>query len=335
MRVGFVILLLSCFTTVSLWAQEHDPGKFGFLDAYEQRPSLWTPEVTSEASNDDLMALSGQVDADLFDFYEEFERDGKVKIYIGYGHEAYFGNKVPRLMDMLKAIASQYSLQLGDWELSPDQRDLKFKDIKRSIDYEIRVGTERNEYAGSFSEYEIVMYAGHSRYGRGPAFQTFWNYYRMGDRFDTIEVDARNPYFMSEPTLLGDIFPLYWAFLSGSKIYYQYRGQRNSTSYLPEDAYTRNVPGGNVDLSRTRFLPGRQIIYFHSCKNEKYWRKSLRQVLPDSSRKFIFGTWRDSLGGIRPDAVMVMSIVRRVKDSSSIVSDLNATRDCDECFTSY
>lgn len=335
MRVGFIISLLSCLTTATLWAQEHEFGKFGFLDFYEQRPPLWTPELSPESGDEGVVALSGQVDTDLSQFYEEFERDGKVKIYIGYGYEAYFSSKVPRLFDMLKAIASRYSLQLGSWELSPDQRDIKFRDPVRSIDYEVRVGTERNEFVSSFSDYEVVLYTGHSRYGRGPAFQAFWNYYRMGDRFDTIEVDARNPYFMSEPTLLGEMFPLYWALIGGNRIYYQYRGQRNSTAYLPEDSFTRNVPGGNADLARTRFLPGRQIIYFHSCKNEKYWRASLRQVLPNPSSKVIFGTRRDSLGGMRPDAVMVMSVARRIKESSAIVNDLNATRDCDECFTSY
>ncbi|OFZ20249.1 MAG: hypothetical protein A2X94_15350 [Bdellovibrionales bacterium GWB1_55_8] len=335
-----LLALLSIQPTSSSAALTEEPrgnGRFSFLDELEKHPDPWTQETSGEDAHltgdaeDNLPELS----IDLTPFYRDFAQDGIVNIYMGYGYEAYSPGKGAQLYKMLNLLGSKEDLELLFAPLERDQQTVRFRDVRRGIDYQIQIGPERDDYRRAFSKYEVVMYTGHSRYGRGPAFGTFWNYYRMGDRFETIEVDTRNPYFDFEPIVLTERFPLLKILLGGFPFPYQYRGQQTNTSYLPSTSYTKNIPGGNADLATTKFIPGRQILYFHSCKNRKYWRNAIRSVLTDPARKVVFGTSNDSFGGARPDSVLIISIVRQLARTEEIVSDLNATQDCNQCFTSY
>jgi len=307
-----------------------DSKKFDFLNPLEIKLKTWTPEITE----DDVDVVE-TFDSELTSFYREFSQDKKVSIYIGYGYETFDSDRAFELYKMLKSLASYYRVSLGKWSISNDERTIKFFDSDSGVEYQIRIGHERDEYQKAFSEYEVVMYHGHSRHGRGPAFDSFWNYYRMGSQFDTIEVDTRNRYFLNEPIQLSDQFPERPVLFDGKNYSYQYRGGRIDSSYLSDKAYTKNIPGNDADLVKTEFLPGKQIFYFYSCKNRKYWRDSLRRLFSDQKEKFVFGTKKDGYGSNKPNAVMIMSIVRSVSESWKIVDDLNETGDCDNCFTAY
>lgn len=301
-------------------------GRFNFLDDLEQSATVWTKEVTPS-----IQKLE-PVDVDLTEHYREFAEDGQIKIYVGYGYEAWYDERTSTLYQMLRRLSSYYRLPLGRW--SNDGADIRFQDLKSGIKFLITVGNERNEFMNAFSSYEVVMYSGHSRYGQGPAFGSFSNYFRMGTVFETIEVDTRNPYFLDEPILKTDKFPVRTVELDSDKYQYQYRGQKVEASYLSESSYTKIIPGYAVDWWKTVFLPKRQLFYFNSCKNIHYWRDSIRSRFADPNQKFVIGTDEDSTDGTKPDAVMIISLARSISNSRSILSDLNATKDQD-CFTSY
>ncbi|HAR44509.1 MAG TPA: hypothetical protein DCS07_18070, partial [Bdellovibrionales bacterium] len=309
-------LVLSATTAL---AEQYD-----FLEQFEDRSSAWSREITT-APVERVKPLAG----DLQPFYEDFARDGEVTLYIGYGYEAWSPNRATSLYNMMLSLASAYGLRTGNWQLK-DQK-IRFTDLNRNIKYRITVGGDRESFINAFANHEVVLYNGHSRYGRGPAFGSFTNYFRMGNVYKKIEVDTRNPYFLQEPMLLTDRYPPLNVILGGWNYQYQYRGQKSFSSNLPADAYTKNIPGMDTDLRRTTFSPGRQIIYLYSCKNIEYWKTPLRTLLPDPTQKFIFGTDEDGYAGTKPDAVMVMSIVRRLIHSDQIVRNLNATGDCANC----
>jgi len=301
-----------------------------FLGPLDVQPSSFIPEApvyTDEPAD--------PVHADLRPFYKEFERDGLVTIYLGYGIGTYYPARGSQIFEMLKLLALHYELPLVDWNLSGDGSHLSFLNSKRGIRYSITIGYERNEFARAFSEYEIVMYHGHSRYGQGPAFQHYQNYYRMGRGFPTIEVDTRNNYFKDEPILKTDLYPIRWVRFGTRWLPFQYRGQKNGKSELPDTSYTKNVPGLDVDWTRTRFLPGRQLFYFYSCTNKQYWRESIRDRFPSLSHKFVFGTYKINRGRTEPDVLMIVSLLRGTTQSSKILDFLNTTKDCDQCFTTY
>lgn len=301
---------------------------FSFLDQLDEQPVAWNPEETPPDRED-----SAAVNINLGEYYREFREDKKVTMYMGYGYESYFEGRFTQLYNMLLSLSSYYGLPLNNWFFNGSR--IRFRDYQRGIDYVIDLGASRNEYIDAFSNYEIVLYHGHSRYGQGPAFGTFWNYFRIGSNFETIEVDTRNPYFQKEPILKTDRYDLKSINIGGQKYPYQYRGQKDHRSYLPDDSFTKIIPGLTADLEKTKFLPKRQIFYFYSCKNRKYWRDSLRKFFPDVNQKFVFGTKEDAWGGTKPEAVMIISLVRGLLNSERIVDELNATNDCANCFTTY
>jgi len=303
---------------------------FDFLDPIDQQPLKWVPEST-----DDSEESSQEIKANLSSFYEEFAQDGNISIYIGYGYEAYFPERAAQIYEMIKVLASHYKINLMNWSFKKDQGSIQFYDPVRKLTYSIKVGSHRNNYIQAFSKYEVVMYHGHSRYGRGPAFGAFENYFRMGRNYSAIEVDTRNPYFQNEPILKTDLYPILSTTLDGELYLYQYRGQKDKLSKLPQNSYTKNIPGKDVDLVNASFLPGRQIFYFYSCKNRKYWRESLRDLFPNSNEKFVIGTYKNGYGSTKPEAVMIMSLVRQLSNSADVVKDLNSSDDCRNCFTTY
>lgn len=332
MHLRFFLILLLAATGLASESPQTPTSQtaFDFLNPFDKQPWPWLVEAP-----DDPQAKAEPVPIDLRPFFDEFEADGHVSIYIGYGVGTYYPERTRQILKMLMTLATHFNIPLSNWELNTSEGMISFLNSSRNIQYTIKVGYERNEFINSFSKYEVVMYHGHSRYGYGPAFQNYQNYFRMGRRFETAEVDARNIYFRNEPILRTERYPVQRIQI-GSYLYsYQYRGGMRKESKLPETAYTKIIPGKDTDWVNTRFLDGRQLFYFYSCANRKYWRNAIRDLLPDVRRKAVIGTFRNGFGGTKPDALMLLSIVNRTTDSSAVLDLLNTTKDCDECFTTY
>lgn len=304
-------------------------SKYSFLDALERRID-WIPESAPL-----LPYEAPRLTVDLNPFYDQFAGDGVVNIYLGFGKDAYTASRGSQMFSMLQELAKFHNLQISDWVLSADGHHLSFSDVEGEIDYQIDIGHERNEFQKAFSKYEVVMYHGHSRYGRGPAFDEYWNYFRMGDVFATIEVDVRNTYFLNEPMQLTSQYPPQPITLNGVQYPYQYQGQKVESSYLPKEAYVKNIPGRDKDLKAASYLNNKQIFYFYSCNNANYWKNPLRKKFPDPDYKMVFGTKDLGYWGTKPSAVFVMSLVRWVSNSNDIVKELNETKDCKDCFVAY
>lgn len=325
------LVLALLFSIETSWPEDKIED-YSFLDAMDIQPVAWVPEQSPS-----VQEKQRALDIDMKPFYEDFATDGIITFFVGYGNEGYYPERGEQIFEMLKAMGAHFNLQLTDWALTKDadKTTIGFRDAGRNLSYFITVQGERNAFADAFSRNEVVMYHGHSRYGRGPAFGKFENYFRMGHKHRTVEVDARNPYFKTEPILRTRRYPAKNLSWDGEALRYQYRGPKSDESYLAEDSYTKNIPGRSTDLVRAGFLPGRQIFYFYSCLNRDYWRKPIRDLHPDPNRKLVFGTYKIGYGSTKPEAVMIMSVVRQLSKTTSVLRDLNATRDCDNCFTAY
>ncbi|OFZ20250.1 MAG: hypothetical protein A2X94_15355 [Bdellovibrionales bacterium GWB1_55_8] len=328
-RVPVILSVIASFW-FGIASSKAEPHSFDFLDPIDQQPTAWEPERSRDSRE-----TQDPIEVDLRPYYREFTRDGIINIYIGYGVEAYYPERSAQIFEMLKALGKHHELALTNWSLSDDKRIVSFRDSLNGVRFNITVEHERNQFINAFSTHELVMYHGHSRRGKGPAFGAFENYFRMGRKYKSLEVDTRNIYFRDEPILKTDLYPPLTEYFFGQPFLYQYRGQKNKKSKLPPTSYTKNIPGLDVDLAKTRFLPGRQLLYFYSCKNRKYWRESIRSLFPDPNQKLVFGTFKDGFGGTKPEALMIISVVRQLQDSFNVLELLNASKDCDHCFTSY
>ncbi|HCM39685.1 MAG: hypothetical protein A2Z97_04915 [Bdellovibrionales bacterium GWB1_52_6] len=325
---AFILLVTGvCLGTTGASAKQ---GSFGFLDPIDQQPYAWEPESSASSGE-----AQDPIEVSLRQYHQEFTRDGKISIYIGYGHEAWFPERAAQIFEMLKILGGHYGLTLTDWRRSEDGSIITFRDAGKALFYEITIEGDRNRFINAFATHEIVMYHGHSRNGKGPAFGAFENYFRMGRKHPSLEVDTRNIYFRNEPMLKTKRYPPLMMTFLGQTFLYQYRGQKHKKSKLPHTSFTKNIPGMDKDFMRTRFLPGKQFFYFYSCKNRKYWRDSIRSLFPDLNHKMVFGTFEDAFGGTKPEALMIMSVVRQLQNSGEVLELLNASKDCENCFTNY
>lgn len=326
-------LTIVALTNASFADEEFEAVRdFSFLDHLDWQPKPWVPEASEELDGE-----AGRLEIDLAPFYEEFARDGHVSIYVGYGNEGYYRERGEQIFEMLKVLAKHAGTRLTGWSRieNPEGTSIAFRDSETGLSYSVTVGGERNAYVNAFATHEVVMYHGHSRQGRGPAFGEFQNYFRMGKEYEVVEVDTRNPYFRNEPIQLTNKYPLKKMHWGGVTWNYQYRGAKYESSHLARKSYTKIIPGLDTDLVNTKYLPGRQIFYFYSCKNKNYWREPLRNLFPDPGQKAVFGTFKDGLGSTKPEALMIMSVVKQVKKSRNVVATLNAAGECSDCFTSY
>jgi len=316
-------------TVFFLWGSVflYGQGKYDFLQSLES-PRNGQVEKALQFQRKPAFSL------EMADYYKHFQEKHSVKIYLGFGIEAYDPRRASEIFQMLQRLSQYLNLRISKWKLTQDGK-ISFTDTQNRVDYSIVIGNERNEFAQAFSKYDVVMYHGHSRYGRGPAFGSFTNYFRMGSVFPTIEVDTRNRYFQEEPIQKTSEFPLQDVTFNQKKYFYQYRGQKTESSYLPQDAYTKNIAGFDTDLKKTTFLNSKQLLYFYSCSNQPYFEKPIRALFPQANEKLVFGTVAEGMWGSKPHAVFVMSLVAQTPNSLDIVRELNATGDCKQCFTSY
>jgi hypothetical protein len=318
------------FFLILLATQAFAKGKYDFLNKFDRAPREWAVEKPV-LRDEPVEALSQE----LTGYYEEFQEEDEIKIFYGFGYQSYVDNKETDFYAMLQALATEQGMKLTDWNLSNDKKTIRFVDSATKMPYVITLSHERNEFAHSFADHNIVMYHGHSRYGRGPAFDSFHNYFRMGNVFPTIEVDTRNPYFQTEPMELTEQYPPQSVTLDGKPYQYQYVGQKTESSYLPADAYTKNIPGMDEDFKNAKFYDGKQLFYLYSCSNVEYWKNPIREQFPDSGDRFVFGTKDPGYWSEKPAAVFLMSVVQGVKSSDEITKRLNDTNDCGGCFTTY
>lgn len=308
---GFVALMTSiCFA-----------GSYEYLKAFESDFTLPAIEQSHVAASRDAaleIAMNG--------YYEEFANLDEISIYIGTGVEWTAPNQVQQLFDMLKAIAQQKTLDITDWQMSGSK--ITFFDKQKQLRYSITVGTERDQFADSFSKSPVVMYLGHSRYGRGPAFEDMTNYFRMSDEYQTVEMDVRNKYFLTETILKTDEFPLQSVTLDGKNYQFQYRGQKNTESHLGAEAYTKIIEGNAVDLDNATFWDGKQLVFLDSCSNEQHWKKLLRSRFSDPQQTLFFGTNCDTGVGMNHASIVIMSIVRQLPNSTNFVAELKGPHPC-------
>jgi hypothetical protein len=303
-------------------------GKYDFLERFEIPISA---PVEASPPHEDILPISLPMSA----FYSALGADKKITFYLGFGKDAFHGRRLSELYEMLREISKIFSLGFDHWYIDTDSNVLGFQNPSTGIAYAVTLGHERNEFGDAFKAHDIVMYHGHSRYGRGPAFDSYSHYFRMGDVFPTIEVDVRNSYFLDEEILQADTYPPIPVTIENEDYLYQYRGQKNESSHLTTDAYTKIIRGMDVDLKATPFQAGKQLLWFYSCSNELYWKKSIRKKFPDPKHKLVFGTNNTSYWSARPAAVFITSIAREIATSGEIIGELNAVKDCADCFTSY
>ena len=318
----------SILLIISLVQISYGNTNYDYLNSLATPQSNWQPEITNLESS-----LAPLPNINLQGFYTEFGADGVVRIFEGLGAERYYPRWGEDLHRMLQTIATQEKLPFTQFTMNPQLTKISFINSLTNLRYEVTIGNERDQFSNAFSSYEVIMYVGHSRYGRGPAFQNMTNYFRMGNVFETIEVDTRNKYFLSEEMQLTETYPSISINLNNQDYFYQYRGQKVESSHLPVDSYTKNIPGLSVDFDNASFMEGRQIFWIHSCSNVNYFKDPIRSAFPDSKHKFVFGTSADSYGAVQSSAVFIASLAKQLSNSSMVVTELNKT-DC-KCFTTY
>lgn len=317
--------LIVFFFTASLFATSN-------LDSYNFLQSLEPANAPHEIEKPMLPpSKEAPVDLEFRDYYEAFKADGVVTMYQAIGaHHGAPSKRAEAIKSMLQSMTKKQKLPLGAFKV--EKAELSFKNTKTGIRYVVQLGTDRKEFGSAFSKYEIISYVGHSRYGHGPAFKTMHDYFRMGSVFETTESDVRNPEYLTEPILLQEEFPLKSVTLNGTKYDYQYRGGEES-SHLPDNSYTKNVPGLAVDWDNAKFLPGKQIYFLHSCSNIDYFKKPIRNTFPKPEEKMVVGTTESSFGKTASTAVFLALLSQDVDSTKLLLKELNKT-DC-KCFTTY
>lgn len=290
----------------------------------EHTPHIQRAQVTPEAF-------------DLGSVYDDFKQDGVISIYFGMGYEMYQSGNEETFALMLKGMLRGSTETISNFTYNSHTRTASFIRDSDQIKFQITIGGERNEWIDAWDDKEVIMYHGHSRYGMGPTFGGWNNYFRMGQEFDTIEVDTRNRYFHTEPFASRARHPVQRARVNGEDIEYQYRGALDSRSKLPSSSYTKQIESHGKDLREVKAIgtSRSQIFWLYSCKNYQYWRDELRQKFPHTSTVAIFGTIDDSMWGFQPSLTFVFELVNGNTNASEITSRLNATGDCNDCFTTY
>ena len=275
------------------------------------------------------------INVELKEYYEEFAQDGVVTIYLAHGKDGYNSYKNEQIFAMLKKAKVKEKLPISKINYDKNVRKISFKNIITGVWYKITLGHERDEYAKSYNRYEVVMYHGHSRYGRGPAFEAYDNYFRIGRQFLGIEVRANNMYFQKSDVALLNDYPLKTKVLNDEEVFYQYMGGKTTGSYLGKDLPVINVKP-NEDFENAKLLPGKQIIWYQSCSNIHYWRRPFRERFPDTENKLVIGSNIPSTWSSLPTISFFSDLIKETKTSVEIVENMNATDTCGpDCFVAY
>ena len=292
-------------------------GNYEYLKKFESDFKWPIPEKATVQST-----LEASPEIHLGDYYSEFQQDHIVTVYVGGGAEFFQIEHSPRnIFDQVSSLNENEKLGLTNLKFDSNKW-ISFYDPKRQLTFKITVGGERNEFIEALANYEVIVYMGHARYGRGPAFEQMWNYFRMGYEFPTIELDVRNKYFFGEPLLNLVEYPAQNITLGNEQFQYQYRGQKVESSYLPTDSYTKVIEGNAKDLMGASYLEGKQIFLWHSCSSEPHWRPALRELFSDPKEKLFYGTTHEVGGSYTPTAVLISSLVKQLGTSIALLNEL-------------
>lgn len=301
------------------------PTDYSFLNQFEPPKPGYVPERTTRKFADDPAPLN----IAMKNYYSDFHQLEELKIYVGGGAEIYYSGWPSAIFNMLES--SNKTLNIGMTDLKLTGQVITFKD-KKGLKVRVTIGDERAEFVNSFSNSNVVVYLGHSRYGRGPAFKQMWNYFRLGNVFPIIEVPTDTPAFSKEPLQETETYPALSTQIGGKPYQYQYMGQKDHSSYLPSTSFTKRIEGGPKELETTEWLEGKQLVFLFSCSNVHYFREPLRDLHSDPNEKLFFGTLRDAGGVLTGVSVFITSLVQELPTSIDIIRELDKV---EPLFTAY
>lgn len=278
---------------------------------------------TLEIGHAPLQLHSAPVAVDMTAFYSTFDQQDEIKMYVGMGAQFDFIGTPQMLLTALQTMITEQSLPIANLALNANGNEITFTETTFNKNYRITFGSDRTEFINAFASYPIVVYTGHSRYGRGPTFGEMSNYFRLGNVFPTLEVDVRNPYFLNEPMQDLGQYPIQIAAVGGQDLEYQYIGQKDPHAELPADAYTKVIEGGPKDFDTTPFMDQKQIVFIWSCSNSSYFKEPIRDRFTTDD-KLIFGTDDVPDGNpVPPLTVFITSLVKHVPNSTDVVNEFN------------
>jgi hypothetical protein len=269
----------------------------------------------------------------LAPIHQTLRQDGVVTIAYVMGHEMYQPGHENTFLLMLRGNLRNRE-EITEFVMDADGWGAQITDAT-GIRYHVRIGRERQDFIDAFGAAEVVMYQGHSRYGRGPAFAGFTDYFRMGSSSNDLEIDALLPSFRTEALRQPATYPPRYVDIGAERYVYQYRGGHDETSHLDDESYTKLIAGGARDFLDADFLTGTQVFWLYSCTNQQYWQQTFRRRFANRSQKFVFGTVDESFWGLAPSVIFVIAMVTGETSSNAIISSLNATGDCENCFTAW
>jgi hypothetical protein len=278
-------------------------------------------------------AVPAPINRTLLDYYQAIKSDGDVSIFYGLGKDHFSPNAYLFFYNKLVAQFSADNLSVTDLKWA--DRDTLVFDYK-GVHYSVRLKSDRESFVEALKTDEVVMYGGHSRYGVGPTFLSYDNYFRIGYQHSVIEVDTRTPTFSMEPILDKGTYPLRVEQFPDGSDEYQYRGAKDENFKLPDDSYTIRIEGNGKDLKAASFLPGKQLFFLKSCSNVLYWKQPLRDRFPDVSEKLFFGTNKDTFAKQEPFILFIAAILKETSTTANVLASLHTAKECGtDCFTAY
>ncbi len=257
-----------------------------------------------------------QLDVPMQPYYEEFAADGLIEVVMAIGAESLSLNQA---MEYSRDHLESFNVS----DVVEENRQLRFINLDTGNRYKIDFVDTREGWVRALAEAEVVAYFGHSRYGRGPTFETMTNYFRMGGRFSDVEVDTRNPHFSRESFQQTGTYPVLTTRYNGEILRYQYRGGRLEGHGLPQESFTKLIKGKDADLRQAEFLNRKQIFILYSCVNYYYWAESLRNRFPDPNEKLFFGTYGNAVQQIPAVFTVIRRLLEKPERSPEFARDLN------------
>ena len=309
-------------------------------DLADFKPLHWQSEVDQNSATQNTTQKFSEENQELAPYYEEFAELEEIKIYIGWGKDAWEPNRFGSFLNVLINTMNFQRLNIVNFRLDQQNMRVNFTSRWNNKKYLIQGGYDREGYISALKDFDAVIYHGHSRYGRGPAFESYQNYFRLGKNHDMIEVSANNRYFIFENILNQDQYPPkvgYSANNPNEEIYFQYRGGLVESSELSPDSFTVQIEANAKDFNNAEFKDGKQMFFFYSCKNRKYWENPFRERFPDKADKIVFGTKKDSYWLSNSSVVFILGLVKQIPSSKAMVAEMEQSRDncVPDCYTSY
>lgn len=299
--------------------------------------------VTASATQVVPIVTAPPVQRELTAFHDTFAADGEVSISIVAGYHSRFRRKRHRetirneLIRLLQGKAGatidaenpspDMVVRAGssEWRVSPWRGDdghskfstaihqlevVKKQPGKKPLTFRVKVTRAKAHFVAALRD-EVVIYSGHSRHGRGPAFADMSDYFRMGDYRHVPVLEVRPAQFPEEPMLMKLLLnPRGFTFLSYGKHYFTaavkpagyesakfqvqedhhgkwlYRGAAFLDDTFGDGDRIKLIRGGAADLHQARRdgafrvdergKDAKQIFWFYSCDSAYHFKKPWR-----------------------------------------------------------